>query len=443
MKQKKYPKYKPSGVEWIGDVPTHWGVKRLRFLLTPDGVKIGPFGSALKYEYVKNTGIKIYGQEHVIKDDFTLGKKYIDHDKFAELKAYELSPGDIVVTMMGTTGRCKVFPEGVERGIMDSHLTRLRTKSDEYLPQLLALVVNDSNFVFGQLKWHSKGSIMEGLNSTIIKSLVIPVPSIEEQQQILKYITEKKDIIEEAIRKKEKLIELLQEERTAIINQAVTRGLDPNVKMKDSGVEWLGEIPEHWAVLPLKRIANPILGKMLTPEHKPGFVKLHYLRAQNIRWLKPDLADVKEMWFSQEESSKLQVQKDDLLVSEGGEVGRTCIWSNELEYICIQNSVHIVRVNRPFFSKYYLYHFYITGLSGHFDAVVNRISIAHLTGEKLREIKFIVPPPKEQEMIVKHIEARADRIERAINKLDEEIQLLYEYRTALINEVVTGKRCVI
>ncbi|WP_290798210.1 restriction endonuclease subunit S [Flavihumibacter sp. UBA7668] len=208
-------------------------------------------------------------------------------------------------------------------------------------------------------------------------------------------------------------------------------------KYKPSGQEWIGEIPEHWTVLPLKRIATAILGKMLTPEQKPGFVKLPYLRAQNIRWFRPDISDVKEMWFSPIEAEKLQIQTGDLLVSEGGEVGRSCIWAAELEACYVQNSVHIVRVNDPHDPKYILYLFFIAAEKGLFDAIVNRISIAHLTSEKLKDVKFILPPEVEQKAISSYLAVKTTLIDETIVKKERLIQLLQEERTALINKAVT------
>ena len=124
---KRYEKYKPSGVEWIGDIPEHWEIKPIRYLLKPgkDGIRIGPFGSSLKSEFISLSGYKVYGQENIINNDFTLGWRFINEDKFSELSEYEITPGDVLVTMMGTTGKCKIVPPGIEKGIMDSHLIRM------------------------------------------------------------------------------------------------------------------------------------------------------------------------------------------------------------------------------------------------------------------------------------------------------------------------------
>ncbi len=208
-------------------------------------------------------------------------------------------------------------------------------------------------------------------------------------------------------------------------------------KYKPSGVEWIGEIPEHWEVLPLKIISKIILGKMLTLEEKKGFIKKPYLRAQNIKWLNPELDDIKEMWFSQEESEKLKIYKNDLLVSEGGEVGRTCIWNENIKNCCVQNSVHIVRIKNKYFARYFLYHFYATGSIGYFNAIVNKISIAHLTVEKLRDVRFLVPPLNEQKLITDFLDSKNSFIEESIQKKERLIELLKEERSAIINRAVT------
>ena len=115
-------------MEWLGEVPEHWEVKRVRHILrhSYDGLKIGPFGSQLTSQMLQETGYKVYGQENVIANDFSRGERFISEEKFQELAVYETRPGDILITMMGTSGRCGITPENIEAGIMDSHLLRIR-----------------------------------------------------------------------------------------------------------------------------------------------------------------------------------------------------------------------------------------------------------------------------------------------------------------------------
>lgn len=210
-------------------------------------------------------------------------------------------------------------------------------------------------------------------------------------------------------------------------------------KYKPTDIDWIGEIPSHWDVKKLKFIGNCTLGKMLTNDDKGGFFLKPYLRAQNIRWFSVDVSDTKEMWFSPNEIQKLSLEKNDLLVSEGGEVGRTCIWQKELDECYIQNSVHRVRFEKSD-SRYYLYHFFFSGQKGYFDSVVNKISIGHLTGEKLKDLDFVFPPKAEQTTIANFLDEKTLQIDKLIANKQKLIELLIEEKRSIVEEsVLKGK----
>ena len=178
---KSYPAYKDSGVEWLGEVPEHWEVSALRRKLrTPDGIKIGPFGSQLKLEQMSPSGYKVYGQANVIARDFARGTKFVNQEKFDELSACEVLPGDLLVTMMGTSGRCTHVPENAAKGIMDSHLLRLRTDTSINV-RFASRLIDESPYVKEQITVAGKGSIMHGLNSGMVKALVLALPPLPEQ----------------------------------------------------------------------------------------------------------------------------------------------------------------------------------------------------------------------------------------------------------------------
>ncbi|MCP4113212.1 MAG: restriction endonuclease subunit S [Desulfobacteraceae bacterium] len=208
-------------------------------------------------------------------------------------------------------------------------------------------------------------------------------------------------------------------------------------KYKDSGVEWIVEIPEGWEVKKLKYMANTTLGKMLTNSDKGNYKKRKYLRAANIEWLNVNISDVKEMWFSDDELKRLRLEEGDLLVSEGGEVGRTCIWKKELDECYIQNSVHKVTFNSQNNPEYFLNQFFVMGCKGAFDSIVNRISIGHLTGEKLKEICFIKPLLTEQIAIAKYLDRKTAEIDELITQKEWLIEMYEEEKTAIINQAVT------
>jgi type I restriction enzyme, S subunit len=208
-------------------------------------------------------------------------------------------------------------------------------------------------------------------------------------------------------------------------------------RYKPSGIKWLGEIPWHWEFKPIKYFSEIVLGKMLTNEDKGDYLLKRYLKAQNIGWENVDLSDVREMWFSVGELGQLRVKRDDLLVSEGGEVGRTAIWRDELPECYIQNSVNKVSIPPPHVARYFLYLFECYGKRGHFDAIVNRVSIAHLTREKVKEVGCIVPPFEDQQAIVTYLDDKTRKIDTLIEKKQRLIELLKEQRTAIINQAVT------
>lgn len=165
-----------------------------------------------------------------------------------------------------------------------------------------------------------------------------------------------------------------------------------------------------------------------------------YLKAQNIRWEYVDLNEMQEMWFSANEIRDYRVQVNDLLVSEGGEVGRTAIWHGDLEECYIQNSVHIVRVDEnKANSRFILFVLEALGSNNVFNAIVNRVSIAHLTRDKLKEVMIPCPSLSEQNAIVTFLDGEAVEIDEVTKKIKSQIEKLQEYRRTLITKTVAGK----
>jgi type I restriction enzyme S subunit len=420
---KKYDAYKDSGIEWIGEIPRHWEVnKGKRFIMLTNGY---PFDSS-KFSPYSNSGLPLVRIRDIdTNKPETFYNGEIVHEALVD-------DGDILIGMDGDFN-IAVWKGG--KALLNQRVCRLDRNNlyDErflfYLFPKYLKIINDLTY-FTTVKHLSNNDLWQSKYA---------LPPKQEQTAIANYLDHKTAEIDELIADKKRLLKLYEEEKTAIINQAVTKGLDPDVPMKDSGIEWLGEIPEHWEVKRLKYIAEIVLGKMLTNEDKGGYYQKPYLRAANLNWLKVNVHEVKEMWFSERELKKYRLKRNDLLVSEGGEVGRTCIWKNELPECYIQNSVHKVTMNDDCSPHYFLQVFYLFGQKGAFDLIVNRISIAHLTVEKLKDIEFIVPPLEEQQSIVDYIETELSRIDLQISRTKNLIDLLTEYRTALISEVVTGK----
>jgi type I restriction enzyme S subunit len=206
---------------------------------------------------------------------------------------------------------------------------------------------------------------------------------------------------------------------------------------KDSGVEWLGDIPKHWEVKKLKYESDVVLGKMLCTENKGNYQLKPYLKSKNIQWLNVDISSVDEMWFSPVEMELYRIKDGDLILSEGGEVGKTCIWNGELEECYIQNSAHKVTFSKQNHSRFFLYLFFIAGNIGLFDSIVNKVSIAHLTRDKLTNIDFVFPPLLEQTAIAAFLDRKTAQIDQAVAIKEKQIALLKERKQILIQNSVT------
>jgi len=220
-------KMKDSGIEWIGEIPEDWEILRLRYLLKNgiEGIKIGPFGSMLKSDEITNNGYKVYGQENVINRNFNKGSRYINEDKFKQLIGYQIHPGDLIITMMGTIGKAQIIPTIIDEGIMDSHLIRLRFNG-KVETKFIEILINSSNYIKGEIKYFSKGSIMEGLNSGIIKDLLLCIPQKIEQTKIIQFVNRKVTKIDKTIQKIEEKINFLEEYKKSLIHHTVTGKID-------------------------------------------------------------------------------------------------------------------------------------------------------------------------------------------------------------------------
>lgn len=209
-------------------------------------------------------------------------------------------------------------------------------------------------------------------------------------------------------------------------------------KYKDSGVEWLGEVPEHWEVTALKRGFEVTLGKMLQPESKaPEDQLLPYLRAANIQWEGVDTTNIKNMWFSQRDRKQLRLEAGDLLVSEGGDVGRSCLWDGELGECYFQNSVNRVRARDGHSNGYLRYWMSTIKDKGYIDVLCNKSTIAHFTAEKVASVPVPLPDPAEQTAIAAFLDRETAKIDGLVQEQRRLMELLKEKRQAVISHAVT------
>ena len=424
---KKYLKYRNSNTVWLGEIPEYWDVKKVKHVAYFYTGWTPPSGSD---EY--------YNGDYPWANISDLGKKYLEtttktitQEAIESLRMKLSHKGSLLFSFKLSIGLVSML------------------RKDMYTNEAIATFPPNDKIETTYLYYMAPVAIPMNaginiynapmLNQDSIKNAIIVYPPISEQQAIAAFLDHETSRIDALIQKKERMIELLKEKRIALITQAVTKGLDPNVKMKDSGIEWLGEVPEHWITTKVGSGYSIQLGKMLQPEpDKASDIAVKYLKSVNVQWENVTVDDDSTMWASDNEIHKYKVQKGDLLVCEGGEAGRAAILESDVGVMIIQNALHRVRSSNNDV-RYLLYVLHVASHQGWFDILCNKATIAHFTRDKFSELRIPYPPRNEQETIVSHIQKRSLSINKTIEHLYSSISLLQEYRSSLIHSAVTGK----
>ncbi|SMP49129.1 type I restriction enzyme, S subunit [Desulfonatronum zhilinae] len=436
----KYDNYKDTGIEWIGEIPEHWEIVPIKYSLLipltdgphetpellPDGI---PFISA---EAIKNDKI-----------DFNKKRGFIsieEHERFS-LK-YKPQMGDVYMIKSGaTTGNLARVQTNEEFNIW-SPLAAFRPAPNKTTTDFLFFYMKSSRFFSAiELGWNYGTQQNIGMN--VLENLRMVRPTLQEQTAIANYLDRKTTEIDELIADKKRLLELYEEEKTAIINQAVTKGINPNVPMKDSGIEWLGEIPEHWEVLPIKyTLSKPITdGPHETPELLPDGIP--FISAEAIKNDKIDF-NKKRGFISREEHERFSLKYkpqigDVYMIKSGATTGNLAIVETDIEFN-IWSPLAAMRPNYDVLLSEFL--FYFMKSKSFFSAIEigwNYGTQQNIGMKVLENIRMVLPSINEQKEIVEHIKVQLILLNSQIEKVNKLIDLLTEYRTALISEVVTGK----
>jgi len=411
---KKYDSYKDSGIEWIGEIPSHWAVNKVKHNFSFKTGFTPPSGKSEYYEDGTHVWINISDlQEKEISDSVNkITDKAIEDfkpeivQKGSLLYSFKLSVGRVGFNTMDCYTNEAIF------SINPDSSTNLNFFYYSLPDQILK---NANENIYGA----------KILNQELIKNAYLVIPPTTEQTSIASFLNLKTSEIDEIIADKNRLLELYEEEKTAIINQAVTKGLDPNVSMKDSGIEWLGEIPEHWEVKKVKHVMKSLnsIRVPLSSEERGKMIKREYdyFGASGI-------IDKVESYLFDEPL---------LLIGEDG--ANLITRNSRLSFIArgkywVNNHAHILS---PTFGvlEYYCEIMEICD----YTIWISGSAQPKLTSDNLMNIEIVVPPIQEQQLIVHHIESECSKIDFKKARTEELIELLTEYRTALISEVVTGK----
>ena len=390
---KKYDSYKDSGIEWLKEIPKGWNLARMRYVCD---ISTGDKDTINKEE---NGNYPFYVRSKNIEriSTYTYDEEAI------------LTPGDGDI--------CKIWH--YINGKFECHqrvykLSKFSEVTGKFLYYFL--MQNFENEVF---KLSAKSTV-DSLRRPMFQNFPIAFGTIEEQNIITYYLDNKTSQIEHLIAKKERFIQLLEEERVAVINQALTKGLDPTVPMKDSGIEWLGEIPAHWELKRMRYLCDVTTGGKDTENREDDGEYPFFVRSQTIERISTYSFD------------------GEAILTAGDGVGVCKVWHYVNEKFDFHQRVYMMSNFQPVLGKYLFYY-----LKENFGKEVMKLS-AKSTVDSLRRPMFqnfmvCFGSLEEQKQIINQIEKEELRIETLITKSQQEIELLKEYKTALINEVVTGK----
>jgi type I restriction enzyme, S subunit len=419
---------------WFEKTPDKWDIFRMKNIMKP------------------REGRSVTGEEELLSVTINGGvvrrSEYLGDDEGGSrsetLVGYKLvEPNNLVNNIMKMSFRCL----GVSKhtGIVSPAYSVFDLNQDRVSPQYLDYLLRTDRYVFEYRKL-SKG-IQESrmrLYDDYFLSMKVVVPPLEEQKLISRYLDKKTEQIDSLIEKIQKKIELLKEQRTSLINQYVTKGLDPNVEMKDSGIEWIGEIPSHWEVSKTKSLSQ-IFGRIgyrgytvddIVTEGEgsitigPGNIKNQSLDLSVVTFLS---------WDKYHESPEIQVFKNDIiLVKTGSTIGKSCFVDEVLTEMTINPQMVILKsilIDPEYFYLNTICDFYQI----FFRTEQTGSSTPTISQEKIINFPILNPPIQEQKRIVEFVKSKRLKIGKIIQSSETKIRLLKEYRQSLISSVVTGK----
>ncbi len=421
---KHYPEYKKSGVQWIGEIPAHWKTEKTKHIATlvsekstpeTDDIKISPenveseTGKVLDfYSSYDAVGVKFQDGDVL----FNKIRVYLNKVVFAKYDGYSL--GEMIVIRPTLQGMGKYL-----------FYLMLSNRFIEYCDSM------------------SYGAKMPRTAVDDILNAKIPIPSNQEQQEIANFLDRKTKQIDELIRVKERKTELLQEQRTALINQTVTKGLDPNVEMKPSGVEWIEEIPAHWEVNRLKYVAK-ILPSNVDKHIYPDEIQVRLCNYTDVYYNDYITVDtvLKKGSCKESEFAKFALRKGDVIITKDSEtpddIGVPTYVKDDLDSVVC--GYHLTMIRPLACRGEYIFRFIQSDRTRrYFELESNGITRYGLGKPSIENLFLPIPTDSEQRKIADFLSSKTQQIDELIATEQRKIQLLKEYRQSLISEAVTGK----
>lgn len=428
-----YKEYKPSNVDWLGEIPEHWDCWKISHGYSEMGSGTTPTSDNDAYydgniNWVTTSELR----ENIIVDT----AKKVSQDAMRDFSALKKYPSEtLLIAMYGATiGRLGIL--GVEATINQACCALVKSK------------VFFNPFLFYWFQAYKKtviilasGGGQPNISQEKIRSLILPTPPFYEQQMIADFLDRETAKIDSLIKKRNDLIKLLQEKRSAVISHAVTKGIDPTVRLKPSNVYWLGEIPEHWKVIPLKYLlceklkygANELA--IDEDETQPRFVRITDISDDGT--LRPDTFKSIDIQVAKE---YLLAENDLLFARSGATVGKTFLYQKSWGVTAFAG--YLIRARFSLHKANSKFIFFCTRSSFYWQwikAATIQATIQNVSAEKYASFCFPLPSLPEQQKIADFLDRETAKIDSLIEKEKKIIEKMKEYRTALISAAVTGK----
>ena len=441
---KKYPKMKDSGIGWIKTIPENWNVKRLKFTTKFDLSTID------RHEYDNEEQVSICHYPQVYNNEIISLKTKLSKGTCTqkELEKFRLKKDDVLITKDSETqddiGVPVYIQDDFENAVCGYHIAQLFTDKKKILGSFLFRFIQ-SNISNAYFETEANGITRFGLGKDSINNLKIIFPSITEQKLIIDFFEKEISKIDYQILKIQKLYLILKEKEEMIINYTVTKGLDPSVPMKNSGIGWLGEIPKTWGIQKITsccELRGRIGWKGLSTEdyREKGPILLGVTNiSKNFKLDLKKLTRISQE--SYEDSPEIFVEKNDILLAKSGATtGKVCIVENVFEETTVNAAVNIIRINKNYMEPKYFYLFLRSKiLQDVLYSYAFSSAQPNLFQRDIKKISIVIPSIQDQKEIIKFINNKITKIHLLISNTESQIQKLKEYRQSLISSVVTGK----
>ncbi len=437
-KMKTDNKYKDSGIEWIGEIPNHWEVKKLKqfsYFYNGNGFpEIEQGKTSGDYPFLKVSDINNPDEIYISK-----GNNYVSKELVLERKWIIIKPNSILFPKIGEALLKNHRKINRREVLIDNNMMSMNLRKSKIVMSYFFHM-----FKYFDMKIFINISSVPSLNTQLFYNYKIPLPPLPEQKAIAKYLDNKTQQIDKLIENTQSQIEELKEYEKSLINKCVTKGLNENVKLKDSGIEWVGEIPKHWEI---KRIKNNtyikarigwqgLTSKEYLEEGEYYLVTGTDFNGNTIKWETCHYVE-KERY---EQDKYIQLKLRDILITKDGTIGKVAMIHKLPKKATLNSGVFVIRPKNeayiPRFMFWILKSFIFTSF---IDLIKTGSTIAHLYQRDFNELHYTLPPLPEQKAIAQFLDSKTENIQNLIKNKEKQIELYQELRKTLVNNAVTGK----